>query len=202
VDERAVFCPACGAPQIRVPLPSTETQEPALENEVDVSSPASTPSQPAAPAREGIQWKVFFSTASPLAALTGFLAFLFSPLTVLVVLPLSLRRIISRYRPYHPGMLRSGQGARLGAFMALLSFAAFLIFFLATLSMNRGPLLARIHELATQNPDPQVQQALLWFTSNTGFIVITGLTLMVFFILFEIVGMISGAIMAPPKNRV
>jgi hypothetical protein len=149
-----------------------------------------------------IQWKVFFSTASPLAALTGFLAFLFSPLTVVLVLPLSLRRIIGRYRPYHPGILNSAQGARLGAFMALLSFAAFLIFFLATISLNRGPLLARIHAVAMQNPDPRIQQELLWFTTNAGFAVITSLVLLFFLIMFEIVGLISGALIASaPKNR-
>jgi hypothetical protein len=63
-------------------------------------------------------------------------------------------------------------------------------------------MLERIHKLATQNPDPHMQQTLLWFASNTGFIVITGLTLMFFLVMFEVVGMISGAIMATPKNRV
>lgn len=201
VNEKAPFCPACGAPQIRVSQQQEESQDVASENEVGISSEITAAGQPPQ-VRQEIQWRVFFSAASPLAALTGLLAFLFSPLTVLLVLPLSLRRIIARYRAYHPGSLRSGQGARLGAFMALLSFLAFLIFFLATISLNREPLLARIQEMAARNPDPQVQQAMLWFTTSTGFIVITGFTLFVLLIVFEIVGMVSGALMASPsKNR-
>lgn len=137
-----------------------------------------------------------------MAAITGFLAFLFYPIGVLVVFPLSLRRTITRYRTFHAGGLDSRQGAQLGAFMALLSFAAFLIFFLATISVKRAPLLDRIRELAAQNPDPQAQQMMLWFTTNVGFMVITGLTLLVLLSIFVVVGLISGAwIASPSRNR-
>ena len=203
VDERAVFCPACGAPQIRVPLPSAEEEPaPALENEADVSSQLTTPPQPSPPVHEGIQWKVFFSTASPLAALTGLLTFLFSPLTVVIALPLTLRRVMARYRRIHPGLLRSGQGAGLGAFMALLSFAAFLIFFLPTVSLNRDALLKPLRDQAARNPSPQTQQLLSWATSAQGFPVVVIWACIFILLLFITVGVISGAIMAAPKNRV
>lgn len=150
----------------------------------------------------GIQWGVFFRTASPLAALTGFLGFLFSPLTVLFVLPLSLRRTIHRYRPYHAGKLSSGQGARLGAFMALLSFVAFLIFFLATISLKREALLKMFQEQAGQYHDPQSQQVLAWLASNQGFAIFTVGALFFALLVFLGIGAISGALMAaPPKKR-
>jgi uncharacterized membrane protein YhaH (DUF805 family) len=202
VDERAVFCPACGAPQIRVPLPSAEAQEPALENETDISSPVSTPSRSAAPVGEGIRWKTFFIMASPLAALTGFIACLFPPLTVVIALPITLRRVMARYRRVHPGLLRSEQGAGLGAFMALLSFVAFLIFFLPMISLNRDVLLKPLHDQAARNPGPQTQQLLAWATSAQGFPVFVTWVCIFILLLFITVGVISGAIMASPKKRI
>jgi hypothetical protein len=60
----------------------------------------------------------------------------------------------------------------------------------------------KIREISAQNPDPQVQQAMLWFTTAPGFIVITALTMLFFLVIFLIVGLISGAMMtAPPKKR-
>jgi hypothetical protein len=137
-----------------------------------------------------------------MSALVGFLGFLFLPAALLIVFPLGLRRTILRYRPYQAGELRSGQGAVLGAFMALLSYSAFLIFSISTISLKREPLLARLRELAAQNPDPQAQQMMLWFTTNTGFIVIIAVTMLIFLLIFLGVGFISGALMAGrPKSR-
>jgi hypothetical protein len=199
VDDKAVFCPACGAAQIRVTTPETRSQFPYAES--DAESLESIGGVHHAPATHGgIQWRVFFRTASPFAALTGFLGWLFFP-AVLVVFPLSFRRTVRQYRPFHSGQLTSGQGARLGAFMALLSFFAFLIFMLPTVLLNRDALLTRIHEMAGQNPDPQAQQMILWFTTNAGFAVLTCLALAIGLIIFLVVGLVSGALMTPPKNQ-
>jgi hypothetical protein len=85
--------------------------------------------------------------------------------------------------------------------MALLSFFAFLIFMLPTVLLNRDALLTRIHEMAGQNPDPQAQQMILWFTTNAGFAVLTCLALAIGLIIFLVVGLVSGALMTPPKNQ-
>jgi ABC-type antimicrobial peptide transport system permease subunit len=122
-------------------------------------------------------------------------------LALLLVFPLGLRRTLFRYRPYQAGELRSGQSALLGGFMALLSFIAFLIFSVSTISLKREPLLDRLHELAAQNPDPQVQQMMLWFTTNTGFIVIIALTMLIFLVIFLVVGFITGALMSGPSKK-
>jgi hypothetical protein len=132
--------------------------------------------------------------------LTGFLAWIFFP-TVLVAFPVSFRRTVRQYRPFHPGQLTSGQGARLGAFMALLSFFAFLILLLPTILLGRDVFLARIREMAGQNPDPQAQQMILWFTTNAGFAVLTCLVFAIFLAIFVVVGLVSGAVMTPPKNQ-
>lgn len=197
MDDKAVYCPACGAAQIRVATPAPESQSPSPDTE----SPDSIVDAPHAPTiQPGIQWGVFFRAASPLAALTGFLAWIFFP-TVLVAFPLSFRRTVRQYRPFHPGQLTSGQGAGLGAFMALLSFFAFVIFLLPTIVLGRDVFLARIREMASQNPDPQAQQMVLWFTTNTGFIVLTCMVFAIFLVIFVVVGLVSGALITPPKDR-
>ena len=202
MEEKTAFCPACRAPQIRVSAQPAESPEilPADEPETASDSPSASP--PIAPAQPGrIQWNLFFRMASPLAALTGFLACLVFPIAILLVFPLSLRRVIHRYRPYG-GPVGSGQGARLGAFMGLLSFASFLIFALPTLSLNHGAMMDKVRAMAAQNPDPQAQQMMLWFTTEPGFIVITVFTMLVFLLIFLAIGAISGALLAaPPKNR-
>jgi len=109
---------------------------------------------------------------------------------------------MARYRPFHPGLLRSGQGAGLGAFMALLSFVAFLIFFLPTVSLNRHELLNPFRDQAARNPDPQPQQVLSWVTSPQGFPVVVIFISIFILLLFMVVGLISGAVIAsPPKKR-
>jgi hypothetical protein len=202
VEETAVFCPACGAPQIRVPQPAAEIHNAASEDQPGGASALDSAVPPPAPIREGIHWKTFFSMASPLAALTGFLACLFSPFVVVIALPLSLRRVTAKYLRVHPGLLRSGQGAGMGAFMALLSFLAFLIFFLPTVSLNRDALLKPFRDQAARNPDPQTQQLLSWATSAQGFPLVVIWVCIFILLLFIVVGLISGAMIASsPRNR-
>lgn len=103
---------------------------------------------------------------------------------------------MARYRPYHPGPISRGQGARMGALMALLSFTSFLVFLLAALPLKREVIMSKFRELAAQNPDPQGQAAMLWFATPAGFVAFTILTLMFFLTMFLIVGMASGALIS------
>jgi hypothetical protein len=213
-EERVPFCPVCGAPQIRVSMQPAETPElpqepmpelpqepmPELPQEPSPDPLVSGPS-PVPAAR--LQWGIFFRLASPLAALAGFLGFLFSPLIVVLILPLCLRKTLNRYRPYHARAVSPSEGSVLGAFMALLSFAAFLIFSLATLSVKREFLQKVFQDQAAQNHDPQSQQFFAWVTSNHGFAIIMVLALFFALCVFLVTGAISGAVMAGrPKDRV
>jgi uncharacterized BrkB/YihY/UPF0761 family membrane protein len=89
----------------------------------------------------------------------------------------------------------------MGAFMALLSFAAFLVFFLATFSWYRPGMLDKIHEIAAQNPDPQSQQMMQWLATSNGLVVLAGVTLMFFLALFLIAGAVSGALITRAKKQ-
>jgi len=113
--------------------------------EEQVPSSYGTPPPPLIGPPGPIQWNLLFRLASPLAVITGVVSYLVFPVGLLLVLPFSLKRIIARYRPLHTGALLPGRGAAIGAFMALLSFIGFLVFFLATLSLYRAEMLDKFH---------------------------------------------------------
>jgi len=147
-----------------------------------------------------IQWNVLFRLASPLAVVSGVVSALLPPAGLLLVLPLSLKRIIARYKPFHAGVLRMGQGALAGAFTALLSFVAFLVFFLPILSLRRDDIVAWLRDRAAQYPDPQQKQITLWFTTNEGLITYLAFSVVFLLIIFLIVGAVSGAWIARPRK--
>lgn len=159
------------------------------------------PSAPPPPAPNGrIQWNLLFRTASPLAIVTGVVSAMLPPVGLLLALPLSLRRIIARYRPFHTGVLRPGQGAWIGAFTALLSFVAFLIFFLPVLSLRRADVLAWLRDRAAQYSDPVQKQMALWFTTNEGLMTYFAMVLASLLAIFLIAGAVSGALLARAKK--
>ena len=81
----------------------------------------------------------------------------------------------------------------MGAATGLLSFLFFTVFFLVAVYLNqskyRETIVSKIHEISAQNPDPQTQQMLQWFTTPHGlmtFTVIFLLTILVFFLIVSI----------------
>jgi len=143
---------------------------------------------------QAIQWRVYAKVALPLAALTGFVAAMFVP-AVLVAFPLSFRRTLSQYRRFHPGPLPSRQGGRLGAFMALLSFVAFLAFFLPITVLAHDSLVDRFRAMAAQSADPMAQQAMLWATTPSGFVVVSVFAVVFVLVVLLLLGLLCGALM-------
>src|SRR5215472_14163505 len=99
MDERAPFCPNCGAPQIRVT--ASDTGQTRSETDAEPFE-TGTGGYPPSTQLGAIQWRIFFRTALPLAVLTGLIAAMFFP-AIVVALPLCFRRALSLYRPFHPG---------------------------------------------------------------------------------------------------
>lgn len=214
IEEQIAFCPACGAPQIRV------SKAPELPFEVppDLNSPPTlNPVPPSADLAASlaanmsltgkIDWKAFARSAAPLAALSGVLTALLPPLGLFIVLPASLVWTISLYRRRRPAPMRTGQGARMGAFMALISFVFYAMFFLTPASQARlhELVITTVQERAAQAPDQQSQQILQWFATPHGFIAITAFILAVILAIFLIIGIASGAMTiaftkAPNRN--
>jgi hypothetical protein len=201
IEEQIAFCPACGAPQIRVsrpielPVEVQDLPEAELTSE-QVTAISATPAN--LTGRSGIQWKPFARTAAPLAAFTGMLTVMAPGFGFFVLLPGSLMVAIYIYRRTRPAPMRGGQGARMGALMGLLSFIFFTVFFLVAVSLNqpkyREAIVDRIHEVAAQNPDQQAQQMLQWFATTDGLITITAMFLVFVLVFFLIIGVGSGAL--------
>ncbi len=86
----------------------------------------------------------------------------------------------------------------MGAVMGVLSFGFFLPCFLATITLwrtqYRETMIARINEMAAQNPDPQAQQMLQAFATPHGLIFLTALGVGSILLTFLVVGMGSGAL--------
>jgi flagellar biogenesis protein FliO len=210
IEEHVAFCSACGAPQIRVTMPEQPSEEPALP-QVELTSDqiAMVSGVPAnLVGRSGIQWKSFIRTAAPMAAFTGMLTVILPPLGLFILLPVSLIATIYIYRRTRPAPMRSGQGARMGALMGLLSFIFFAAFFLVAVSLNepryREVIVDKIQEVTAQNPDQQVQQALQWFATTDGLIALTVMILATILVFFLIIGMSSGALavaLSKARNR-
>jgi hypothetical protein len=200
IEERTPFCSACGAPQIRVSTPEQPAEVPEKQPQ-DLPpvfpKPPFPPSGGLAPST-GIAWRDFVRAATPLAAVTGILTVPLAPLGLFVLLPANSIWAIARYRRNRPLANRAGQGARMGALMGVLSFGFFLACFLATITLwrtqYREMMIARINEIAAQNPDPQAQQMLQWFATPDGLLTFTAIALATILIAFLVIGMSSGAL--------
>lgn len=208
IEGQTTFCPGCGAPQIRVstpvqPLENAEATAADFQlREAPFSSPQGLSLTPE------IAWQDFIRAAAPLAALTGILTFILPPLGLFVLLPANLVWAISRYLRRRPMALGSGQGARMGAMMGALSFGFFLTSFFIGLSFFwtdfRNAMIAKMHEIAAQNPDPQAQQMMQRLATPDGFIVFIAILLGSILLFFLIIGMGSGALavaLGKARNR-
>jgi hypothetical protein len=200
IEAQLAFCPACGAPQIRVSRAADPSQEETTASDSGIPAPPSpdSPFTAQLSSTVGIDWRYFLRTAIPLAALTDVLTMTLHPLTLFVFLPANLVWAISRYRRHRPVAIGRGQGARMGAMMGLLSFAFFLAFFLISISFQhaqyRDVMITQIHQLSAQNPDPQAQQMLQWFATPDGLITFTAIALVTILLICLAVGSGSGAI--------
>jgi hypothetical protein len=144
----------------------------------------------------GIAWRHFLRLALPLALLTGIVTTLLFLPGLLVVLPATSIWAISRYQQRHHRLLRGGQGVRMGAMSAILSFGFFLAIIAPGLEKMRPSLVTQLQEKAAQTPDPQARQMVLWLATQDAWPVLIAGTLALLLILFLLVGLASGALAA------
>jgi hypothetical protein len=200
IAEDSPFCPACGAPQIRV---SSQLEQPAPESVTvqnhQTNMPIAVPvGMGAAPRTGEIQWKAFLRAAWPIALIVGVIAY-FTMFGFLVLIPGSVFIVIRLYYKRHPGLPRAGEGARMGMAMGLISFIAFAGLSLLDLAKPhvRQELVRSLQQMASRNPNPQAQQMLQSLLSNPQtFAVIIGFSFLFIMLLFLVFTAISGAVAA------
>lgn len=205
LPENAVFCPACKAPQIRVPIQPSEEEQ---EQPSPARTPAPFPQGPvitAAPRTEKIQWKVFLTSAWPLAVLAGLLTGFVPLLGIVLLMPISVVIAVRMYRKRHFIDLRGGQGVRLGLAMGLISFLGFAPVFAAVITLNQTfhqQLLEGMSQAAARNPDPQVRQIMdSMLNTPQGFAVLVGFSLIFFLAIILLVSSATGALAARAWGR-
>ncbi len=93
----------------------------------------------------------------------------------------------------------------MGAMMGLLSFTFFLAFFLVSVAFQRTQyhdvMVSQIQQISAQNPDPQAQQLLQWFTTPDGLIAFTAFALITLLLLCLALGSGSGALVGALRKE-
>lgn len=206
VEEGTAFCPACGAPQIRVNAENAPATSP-----VPPGTPANLqpPATPVPLAQPRMDWGAAFKTA----LLTGVVAAALSaglanvPLlgvTCCIWLIGGAAFTVKLYQRSRPGIVTTGMGVRLGAVMGLVTFAFWFVFrFIAEAA--RGNFTARVSEQlqrsAAANPDPQAQQMIQKLATPEGIAIFVTLAVVITLVSFVIFGIIGGAIGASLWGR-
>ena len=189
-----MFCPSCGAPQIRVTAPVTADES---------YAPTPPPPFPAGVSFTGsertIDWKAFARIALPLAFLAGTVCGLFLPLG-LALIPGGVVLGIARYRRDYAPRITPSQGGWLGAFTGLLSFVFFLIFAGIRVYLKRDEarvaLLSALQEQAARNPDPNAHQVVSMLATPAGLVVMFLIISVIFLAVFVALATVSGVFTA------
>ncbi len=206
MEQGTAFCPQCRAPQIRVAVPETFTPS-AISSD---SAASSLPAYFGSPLTTRIEW----SQALPATALAGLIA------AVLMMTPLAIFGLgmliggslsVVFYRRRIPvANVTPGMGARLGMvsgilgggiFAALLSIGTILFHAWDTI---RGKLIEVVEQTAARNPDPQAQQALEFFKSSDGIVLLLATAVigtLVAFVIFSGLGGAMGAALLRRKEH-
>lgn len=147
-----------------------------------------------------IQWRSFFRIALPLAGVVGVSQTVF-PAIALLLLPGSVILAIQIYRRRQPGPVRPAHGAKMGAFIGLVSFGVYALFFVIKVAGDpagfRQQMAALIQEAISRNPTPEARQMAEALFRGTGGLVFFFAVGMVFLLGFLLaLGGISGALAA------
>jgi hypothetical protein len=203
VEQGTAFCPQCRAPQIRVAVPENAI----LPGTTSNSAVSALPAYYGSPLATRIEW----SQALPATALAGLIA------AVLMMTPLAgfgLGMLIGGclavvfYRRRIPvAHVTPAMGARLGMVAGILGggiFAALLsvgtMLFHAWDSV-RGKLIEIVEQTAARNPDPEARQALEFFKSPNGIVLLLTTAVIATLIAFVIFSGLGGALGAALLRR-
>ena len=206
MQEGIAFCPQCNAPQIRVAV--AEVLPPSAMNSELAASPSIRYFGSSLPTR--IEW----SHALPAAALAGLIA------AILMMTPLAafgLGMLIGGglsvvfYRRRNPiAAVTPGMGARLGMLSGVLGggiFAALISVFTIVFrvwNQIREKLIELVEQAAARNPDPQAQQAMEFFKTQPGIVLLITMAVVVTlagFVILSALGGALGAVLFRRKER-
>lgn len=206
VEEGTAFCPACGAPQIRVNA----------ENAATPPLPPGTPGNlqpPATPVPLGAPAPIDWRRALPavlLAAVIGAVPSYLPVISLGCCLWLggagALAVLFYRRRMTVPAEVTTGAGARLGAVTGLAAFLM-VVALQGITALATGPgkmkqaMLEGLRRSAERNPDPNAQQIIAKMSTPEGLATLLTLMLVAGLLVYVIFGIIGGAIGASVWGR-
>ena len=203
MEQGTAFCPQCRAPQIRVAVPEIVIPSGIASD----STVTSLPAYFGAPLTTRIEW----SQALPATALAGLITALLmmTPLAYFgfgMLIGGSLSVVFYRRR-VPVANVTPGMGARLGMVSGILGGGIFA----ALLSVGttlfhawdnvRAKLIEVVEQTAARNPDPQTQQALEFFKSPDGIVLLLTTALIGALMAFVIFSGLGGALGAAFLRR-
>lgn len=200
VEDGVPYCAQCGAPQIRVTIPEPPAASPPFSEEV--SSPVIT-GLPSPRVNLGIPMSIRWSQALRPCALAALIAAV--TISLGLALPVGVLGAgllaVALYRYRIPGtVIKATAGAQLGAISGILCFGISAIFLAVAAAVSdlgpklRQQMLEGIQKAAARSSDPQWQAAVERFQTPEGLAVLLVFSLVVFFLLFIVLGSIGGAL--------
>ena len=207
IDEGTPFCPHCGAPQIRVAVPESDSP-PFVPGTPAEMQPAAEPVHldriPIGRREGAVDWHAAFPTVSIAGVITGFASWL--PLGLLWVIAGGIFAVIL-YRKRHPELrpLSSGGGAKIGAATGLAGYVIFSI--IAAIDFARPNGLARqvitgaIQQASSRTSDPAVQQMYQKMSTPEGMAFFVTFIMAFLLLLFLGFGAVGGAVGASLTRR-
>ena len=196
VEDGVSFCPACGAPQIRVTIAAIEPASPAAESAI---VPAGA-----------IDWSRALPAAASTGAVMAVLCILSAPILragFLIWIVIGGGMCVAMYRRRKPeATVTGGTGARLGAVSGFCGFGLFALVQSGLLWLARGEELRQslrqmVQQAAAQNPDPAAKEMMQRFTTPEGLALLLTLTMVAFLVMFVMFGALGGTIAASFSRR-
>jgi hypothetical protein len=202
VEQGTAFCPQCRAPQIRVAVPEIVTPSGIATDSFASPLPAYFSSS--------LTTRIEWSLALPATALAGLIA---AVLMMTRLQDFGFGMLIGGwlsvvfYRRRHPmAKITAGMGARLGMVSGILGggiFAALLsirIFVFHNGDSLREQLIEGVQQAAARNPDPQALQAMEFFKSPPGLVLLLTIGALLTFVIFCGLGGVLGAVLLRRKG--
>jgi hypothetical protein len=202
LEEGVLFCPQCGAPQIRVSRPENEFSTPPIPPGTpgEIQPPAQPVVLPAEPT--GINW----GKGVPAAAIAGLLMAIINVIPILGVgcclwVLLGGALAVLFYRRRQPAaIITRGMGARLGLLAGLFGFFIYaileslriVVFHLG--GVISGAMRQGMENAAARNPDPHAQQIVQWLLSPAGMALMVTIFTALWFVGFLVFASAGGAL--------
>jgi len=201
------FCPQCGSPQIRVPVPVSEPEQAPLPgfNALSAAMPRIHSAESDAPSP--YKWRSVLPPAVILGLVAPFLLSLIKFFFVFIAVSAGYMSVQIYRNHIKPRLISTEEALRIGALTGFISFvvSALLMLSVVALTWKNGTLQPELqnalHAAQAQNPDPQAQALLQRFMTPEGLVAVMVIALVMLFFLLVVSCLIGGWLGSLGRSR-